>query len=74
MAQIYSKGRPCLPPTVGGVTFTLFDQAHDLWVGAGADSGQDQSSGKVIRLASSRTIALSSESCRSSRSQLVRRV
>jgi len=35
LAAIYCKGRPTgdTPAVVGGITFTVFDALHDLWVG-----------------------------------------
>ena len=33
MAAIYCKGKPSTPAIVGGVTFTLFDEARGIWSG-----------------------------------------
>jgi len=33
MAEIYCNGKPSTPAIVGGVTFTLFDEARGIWSG-----------------------------------------
>jgi hypothetical protein len=32
---VYIKGKPMTPPSVGGITFSLFDEARNHWSGAG---------------------------------------